>query len=184
MPAEGVDPDPLLDGLPPILPDGAIRALILGSFPSVASLQASQYYAHPQNWFWRVLAHCGVIDRADAPYQERTAQLRRRGIAVWDLYAQTRRRGSGDDAIRDPVVNPIDALYRHRGPFPILLNGRRTREWRRRFPDLGIVPTPLPSTSPRPLHWNTPESRAAAISEWRAALSAALAAPSTTSVRQ
>ena len=163
---------PLLQGLPPILPEGRLRALILGSFPSVASLEARQYYAHPQNWFWRVLQHCTVIDDAAAPYEQRVQQLRRTGLGVWDLYEQVRREGSGDDRIRDEVVNRIDLLYRDRGPFPILLNGRRRREWRRHFAALEAEITPLPSTSPRPLHWNTEASRAAAIAEWRAALSA------------
>ena len=57
-------PTPLLWGLPPILPEGRMQALILGSFPSVASLESKQYYGHPQNWFWRVLEHCGVIESA------------------------------------------------------------------------------------------------------------------------
>lgn len=148
-----------------------MRALVLGSFPSVASLEARQYYAHPQNWFWRVLAHCGVITDAGAPYAERVQQLRWIGLGVWDLYGEVRREGSGDDRIRDETANRVDLLLRDRGPFPILLNGRRKREWRRHFGALEATTVALPSTSPRPLHWNTPESQAVALSEWCEALS-------------
>lgn len=164
---------PLLRGLPPILPDGTIRALVLGSFPSVASLELGEYYGNPHNWFWRVLAACGVVEDAAASYRERTEAVRERHLAVWDLYAAVRRPGSGDDAIRDAQPNAIGTLLERRGPFPILLNGRRGREWRRHFAALGVDPVALPSTSPRPLHWNTPESRTAATAEWCAALRAA-----------
>ena len=162
---------PLLRGLPPILPEGRMRALVLGSFPSVASLEAGQYYAHPQNWFWRVLEHCGAIEDAGAAYAERVRRLRRIGLGVWDLYGEVRREGSGDDRIRDETANRVDLLLHNRGPFPILLNGRREREWRRHFGGLEAATVALPSTSPRPLHWNTPESRAAALAEWCEALS-------------
>ena len=161
----------LLEGLPPILPDGLIRALILGSFPSVQSLERQQYYAHPQNWFWRVMAHCGVVSEAQRPYAERVEQVRAEGIAIWDLYERVRREGSGDDKIRDAVPNRVGELLVSRGPFPILLNGRRLREFRRAFPDLEAEQIALPSTSPRPLHWNTEASRTAAIDEWCAGLS-------------
>ncbi|MCY4619405.1 MAG: DNA-deoxyinosine glycosylase [Chloroflexi bacterium] len=161
----------LLQGLPPILPDGPIRALILGSFPSVKSLESQQYYNHPQNWFWRVLQHCGIVEDTTAPYEERVEQVRARNIAIWDLYEQVRREGSGDDKIRDAVPNGIGVLLESRGPFPILLNGRRLREFRRAFPGLEADLIALPSTSPRPLHWNTEESRFAAKNEWCSALS-------------
>ena len=118
---------PLLQGLPAILPDGPIRALVLGSFPSVASLASEQYYASPQNRFWGVLAHCDVIADPDAPYAVRVAAARRRGLAIWDLYARVRRQGSGDDRIRDAEPNEVGTLLAERGPFPILLNGRRAR---------------------------------------------------------
>ena len=164
---------PVLQGLPPILPDGQIRALVLGSFPSVASLETGQYYAHPQNRFWRVLAHCGVISDPTTAYAERVASVRRHGLAIWDLYARVRRQGSGDDRIRDAAPNAVGALLADRGPFPILLNGRRAREWRQHFRDLKAEVVELPSTSPRPLHWNTQESRSAALAEWCAALRSA-----------
>ena len=163
-------PNDVLQGLPPILPEGPIRALILGSFPSVKSLESQQYYAHPQNWFWRVMQHCEVVGDATAPYEERVEQVRTRQIAIWDLYEQVRREGSGDDKIRDAVPNQVEQLLDSRGPFPILLNGRRLREFRRAFPNLEADLTDLPSTSPRPLHWNTEASRLAALSEWCEAL--------------
>ena len=167
-------PEPLLQGLPPILPEGKIRALILGSFPSVQSLEKQQYYAHPQNWFWRVMQHCKVVKYALAPYDERIEQVKAKNIAIWDLYEQVRREGSGDDKIRDAAPNEIAELQESRGPFPILLNGRRLREFRRAFPGLEAELVALPSTSPRPLHWNTEESRSAAKNEWCSALSRSL----------
>lgn len=157
---------PLLQGLPPILPDGKIRALILGSFPSVASLKAQQYYAHPQNHFWRVLEHCRIIESAQADYATRVAQVQAAGLAIWDLYKEVTRQGSGDDQIRNEAPNDIGALLQERGPFPILLNGRRQREWKRHFGHLDAETIPLPSTSPRPLHWNTEKSRNVALAEW------------------
>ena len=164
---------PLLTGLPPILPAGQVRALVLGSFPSVMSLESQQYYGNPHNWFWRMLRHCGVIEDPAARYLERVAAVRRNGLAIWDLYAQVRRPGSGDDRISDATPNRVGALLAEHGPFPILLNGRRAREWRLHFCALDAATVELPSTSPRPLHWNTPASRAQALAEWCAALASA-----------
>ena len=161
-----------LQGLPPNLPHGKPRALILGSFPSVRSLETRQYYAHPQNWFWRVMEHCGVIASAKAPYDERVAQVKSKHLAIWDLYAQVHREGSGDDKIENPIPNRVDGVIGW--DVPILLNGRRLREFHRAFPEAEAELIALPSTSPRPLHWNTEASQSAALNEWCSALSRCL----------
>ena len=120
------------------------------------------------------MQHCGVVADAHAPYEERVSQVRAKRIAIWDLYAQVRREGSGDDRIRDAEPNLVEELLQSRRPFPILLNGRRSREFRRAFAGLEAELIALPSTSPRPLHWNTEASRSAAMEEWRLAVASRL----------
>ncbi|MET0994366.1 MAG: DNA-deoxyinosine glycosylase [Mycobacterium sp.] len=102
---------PLLLGLPPIVGDGP-RVLILGNMPSVMSLAAQQYYANPRNAFWRITGEIFGFD-AGAPYQARTAALRARGVAVWDVLRLCRRQGSLDSAIEPDsmVANDFGTLF-------------------------------------------------------------------------
>src|SRR5512137_1300934 len=70
-------------GLSPVL-DEHTRVLVLGSFPGEASLAASQYYAHPRNHFWPIVAAVLGEDFAAEPYRTRLARLRAHGVGLWD----------------------------------------------------------------------------------------------------
>jgi len=99
-------------GFPPLLGESP-HTLVLGSFPSVASLAAQQYYAHPRNAFWPIMGMLLGFD-ATLPYPERTRALTACGIALWDVIASCHRPGSRDDAIVGPSVEPNDIVgHRH-----------------------------------------------------------------------
>ncbi len=95
---------------PPIA-DARTRVLICGSLPGDRSLAARQYYAHPQNQFWRLIA--AVIDCDDLPalsYEARLAALRDARIGLWDAVASATRPGSTDAAIADVRANDLPTL--------------------------------------------------------------------------
>lgn len=133
------------------------RVLILGSMPGVASLTATEYYAHPRNAFWSIAESLFGIDRA-APYAARVHALQRAGIAVWDVLASCRRRTSLDADIEPAsiVANDLRSfLRRHAGIRHIYFNGNAARQLYERqvLPTLTplqqLLPrVVLPSTSP------------------------------------
>lgn len=102
-------PAPLLQGLAPVAGPQA-RLLVLGSFPSVASLAAQQYYAHPRNQFWPIVGRLLGAPLAERPYAERVAFVRERGLAIWDVHASCRRPGSLDADIHDAHPNDLAGL--------------------------------------------------------------------------
>ena len=142
-------------GLPPIAAPSACL-LVLGSMPSVASLAAGEYYAHPRNQFWPIVAEICGFDAA-APYPRRLAALAARRIAVWDVVASCVRAGSLDSGIdeRSIIVNPFEEFVaRHPAIRRICFNGRKAEAaWRRYVePQLPagrkLEYRLLPSTSP------------------------------------
>ncbi len=94
---------PLLRGLAPVV-TADTRLLVLGSFPSAASLAAAQYYAHPRNQLWVILSALWGVELRALPYASRLAEMRRRGMGLWDVYASCRREGSLDSAIEEAAA--------------------------------------------------------------------------------
>ena len=90
--------------------DARTRLLILGSLPGDASLKAAEYYAHPQNGFWRLVAGVIGVDLAALPYGERLVALRAAGVGLWDVIASAERPGSLDAAIRSPEAADLLGL--------------------------------------------------------------------------
>ncbi|MEO6919396.1 MAG: DNA-deoxyinosine glycosylase [Collimonas sp.] len=94
---------------PPVV-DQQVHTLILGSLPGVQSLAHSQYYAHPQNRFWKLLTEVIGVDLPALPYAARLQALLAHGIGLWDVVAEALRDGSLDSNIRDHVHNDLPSL--------------------------------------------------------------------------
>ena len=108
---------------PPVAAPDA-RVLILGSMPSVASLQQGFYYGHPRNAFWRVVAEVFSVPVPET-IDAKKALLVQNGIALWDALHACERDGSLDSAIRQPELNDFESLFeRCPGIHKVLFNGQ------------------------------------------------------------
>lgn len=176
-----------LRGFPPV---GAAspRILILGSFPSLRSLELGEYYGHARNHFWLLMGRLLGFDPA-APYLQRVSRLALAGIALWDVIGSCEREGSLDRDIRGEEINPLAEYLVERGSLArVALNGGKAAasflshvapelslrgglrigapvEWRPSFaPGRVIEALRLPSSSPVPTRdYRGPEDK---LSVW------------------
>lgn len=86
------------------------QILIVGSMPSVKSLEQAQYYAHPRNAFWRILFDI-FSEPLTLDYERKKALIRGHGLALWDAAAICEREGSLDSDMHDVVYNDFSTLY-------------------------------------------------------------------------
>ncbi|NTZ41739.1 DNA-deoxyinosine glycosylase [Altererythrobacter sp. SALINAS58] len=130
--------------------DANTRVLVLGSLPGERSLQASEYYAHPRNAFWRLVGEAIGVDVSAEEYGARLDILREHGIGLWDSIGSARRRGSLDTALRDiapaPIAKLVNSLPELRA---VAFNGIRSAQVARpQLVDHALALIDLPSSSP------------------------------------
>ncbi|SCC95227.1 putative G:T/U mismatch-specific DNA glycosylase [Thiomonas sp. X19] len=152
-----------LQGLPPAA-GAQTRLLLLGSFPSRASLQAQQYYAHPRNQFWPLLAALFELDLMRLDYAARLQAVMARGLGIWDVYAACEREGSLDAAITQAQPNDLPGLVARLPRLQAIAhNGGESARMMRSTASLAPFCHRLPSTSPANASW----SFARKLEAWR-----------------
>lgn len=162
---------PYVHSLPPIENQQA-RVLILGTMPGAESLRKQQFYAHPRNLFWPILAEV-VGFNANSAYEVRTASLVAADIAVWDVLKTCTRQGSLDSDIDESTVllNDFTSFFaNHPHIQRIYFNGAKAEELYRKHvrphvaAPLRVEYVRLPSTSPA----NAVMALADKVRAWRA----------------
>ena len=161
------------------------KVLVLGTVPSLRSLEMRQSYAHPHNLFWPFMGE--LYDAGPAlPYAERIERLHAAGVGIWDVLKDCHRPGSLDSSIlaASEVPNDIPGLL---ADYPtiraIALNGGKAQQVfaRRILPAIpaerrdALAILALPSTSPA----NASIPRDVKLERWRVLLEFAAPGPRT-----
>lgn len=126
------------------------EVLILGTLPGPQSLSMKQYYAHPQNQFWRILYHLFGREKVDSAYEEKIRFVLEHRIAIWDIFHTAERKGALDSNIKNVVVNDIMGLVeKYPNIKRILLSGRTSEKaFLSNFPSVPVSAIYVPSPSP------------------------------------
>ncbi|MFS4473716.1 DNA-deoxyinosine glycosylase [Chryseobacterium sp. T20] len=147
--------------------DTQSEILILGSIPGVKSLEKQQYYAHPQNKFWKIIFELLHEEFTDN-YTQRMEIIRKHHIALWDVIDSCERKGSLDSEIRNEEANQIaELLEKHPNVKAVFCNGGKSYKNLQKLlgKDYKLPIFLLPSTSP--LHTVSFEKK---LEEWRVIL--------------
>jgi hypoxanthine-DNA glycosylase len=142
--------------------------LVLGTLPGEESLRRREYYAHPRNLLWPILAAL-VGAQLPANYAEKVALVIAHRVALWDVVAAGQRLASADSTIRSEEPNRIDLLLdSHPAIQAVVFNGSTARRlYDRHFSRRPhLVYLPMPSTSPAHARLGFAEK----LGEWQALL--------------
>ena len=126
------------------------KILILGSLPGKKSLELREYYGHPRNRLWEILAH---ITNNEIPqdYERKKEFLFKYNIGLWDVAHSAYREGSLDSKIKKENPNDIEDLLESYETIKVIgFNGKKSEKMFFKYftEKLGIKYVPLPSTSP------------------------------------
>ena len=138
-----------ISSFPPII-SGTSKILILGSVPGIKSLEMQEYYAHPQNKFWRILFELFQEDFT-TDYSQKLKFLAKNHIAVWDVIDSCERDGSLDTKIKNEVHNDVEQiLMDYPNIKAIFCNGQKSfKNVLKKLSGNNKIPVfALPSTSP------------------------------------
>ncbi|MET3536186.1 DNA-deoxyinosine glycosylase [Chryseobacterium limigenitum] len=155
-----------ISSFPPFIDDQS-KILILGSIPGAKSLEKQQYYAHPQNKFWKIIFEL-FNEEFTENYAERIIVLKKHHIAIWDVIDSCERKGSLDSEIKNEEANQIgELLERYPNVKAVFCNGGKSYKNLQKIlgKNYKLPIYLLPSTSP--LHTVSFEKK---LEEWKVIL--------------
>ena len=100
-----------VQSLSPVI-DKDSEILILGTMPGKESLRSKEYYASPNNSFWKIMKRLFNSNMEFKDYEEKISCLKKHHIALWDTLQSCERESSLDSNIKEEEYNDIDDLDR------------------------------------------------------------------------
>ena len=143
----------MIRSFPPII-NSETEILIVGTMPSVKSLEAQQYYAHPRNAFWKIIAALYHQGAEFADFQEKKACLLANRLGLWDSLQLCLLDPSENELIEtaDSFANDFNTLLaKHPAVRRLQFNGQPAFKFFKKYHAPLLLRTEyyiLPSTSP------------------------------------
>ncbi len=139
----------LKSSFPPIA-TADIEVLILGTLPGDRSLQLGEYFAHPRNRFWKIIAG---ITGSPVPetYPQKLELLHTHRIGLWNVLHSANRKGSLDGAIKNELPNDLSAfIANHENLKVVGFDGLKPEVYHNRYfsRNSRLTYLSLPSCSP------------------------------------
>lgn len=150
--------------------DKECKVLILGSVPSVVSREVNFYYGNPTNRFWKILSEILSVDFIAMSNAEKTAELLRKHIALYDVFSCCEIKGSMDSDIKNARLNDIPSLIRGTNIKTIYITSKKAfaafvKRFGEYFERAGVKIINLPSTSSA--NRSRYKTDAALFAEWK-----------------
>lgn len=131
--------------------DDKTEILIIGTIPSVASLQAQEYYAFKHNAFWKIIADISRTPEFKN-YQHKLNVLAALHLGLWDNLQFCEREGSLDSQIYNEIPNNFEKLLiKYPQIHKLLFNGQKSYQFFKKYQSKLLNKysyAVLPSTSP------------------------------------
>ncbi len=129
--------------------------LILGSLPSIVSVERGFYYMHPANRFWKVLSAIYNVNLFEASIMERKVFLLHNNLALFDVIDSCEIRNSSDQSIQNVRVQNLEEIINNAAIKKIILNGKKAYElFSKAYPKYVSMALLLPSTSSANARWS------------------------------
>lgn len=152
--------------------DANSKVLILGSVPSVKSVEQGFYYMNPRNRFWQVMSEIVSQDLSSMDNEGKSKALLDAGIALYDSVYQCEIEGSKDSSVKVVVATDISKLTNDCQINKVLCNGRLSYDTAKKYnPDWEDRLVLMPSTSPA----NAAKSLQSLIEIWGKEIESAMA---------
>ena len=136
----------MISGFSPIIAKHP-KVLIVGSMPSVTSLEKQEYYGFKQNRFWKIM---GAYFKCEfTSYEEKKQCILDHHLILWDVIKCCEREGSLDSAIINEVCNDMESLIKQHPDIKyVLCNGKKSYTlFMKHFKHLDVKVFCMPSTS-------------------------------------
>jgi len=140
----------MINGFDPIIGSNP-KYLILGSAPSVSSLEKGQYYGNNRNSFWVIISSIFNGPKLNN-YSNKIQFITDNNIILWDVIKNCEREGSLDSNIKNVEVNKIKDLFlKYKTIEKVVFNGKMAQGLYKKhinYYPTGIQFKSLPSSSP------------------------------------